>query len=188
MKYNELVETAKQIMLQIECHQAEIAKLAMEACEIRRGGNDDRKYSLIDFSKDTGIDHGSIKNWVAIYRDVFLKIEKSSPSAQEWKHGSRTHNAMRTLVDDQTAKGRGYKSQLPKEKVSKLFDEVSGGNPEESLAAHQALRYANMIRVTLGKIDLSTQNTQLLSQILNTLVPVTSKVSDHLTKNVKRRA
>jgi hypothetical protein len=183
-KYQELVEAAKRIMFQIECHQADIAKLALEACEISRGGDPStqaERYTLKDFANDTGIDHGSLKHWVGVYRDVFLKIDKPSPTKKEWHTGQRVHSAMRSLVDEKTARGRGYKAALPKEDVKNLYDEVLS-NPEVSIAADKALKYATLIRATLAKVDLSTQNPQLLSQILNTINPVASKIADHLTK------
>jgi hypothetical protein len=184
-KYQELVEAAKRIMFQIECHQADIAKLAMEACKIQRGGSPEDRYTLKDFADDTGIPHGSLKLWVSIYRDVFLKIENTSPTQEEWKSGSRTHAALRSTVDDETAKGRGYKSTLPAKTVKKLYDDISE-NPEQSVAADKALRYALMIRSILAKIDLSTQNPQLLSQVLNTINPVATKIADHLTQKGKK--
>jgi hypothetical protein len=186
-KYQELVDAAKKLMFQIECHQAEIAKMAMEACDIQRGGDHgERKYSLQDFANDAGIPYGALKSWVGIYRDVFVKIGKPEPTKQEWSNGSRTYASMRSLSPDDTGKGRNYKTNLPKEKVEKLYDEVSS-NPEESLAAHQALKYAHMIKSLLGKVDMGTQNAALLSQIVNTLIPVTSKITDHLTVGKRGR-
>ena len=184
-KYKELVEAARTLMFQIECHQGQIAKMALEACDIQRGGDHRGNFTLQDFSEDAGIPYGALKLWVGVYRDVFVKIDKPDPDKNEWKIGSKAYANMRSVVDTDTAKGRGYKSSLPKEKVEKLYKEVAD-NGEESLAAHQALKYAHMIKVTLSKVDLGTQNASLLSQILNTLTPVTSKVADHLTKKKVR--
>lgn len=187
-KYQELVESAKNIMLQIECYQAEIARLALEACEIIRGGfkaEHESKYTLKDFATDTGVEYGALRNWVQVYRDVLVKVDLPKPTKKEWEKGQKTLVAMKDLVEEKTLRRGGYKSNIPKAQVKELYREISE-NPEESMAAHNALRYANMIRSTLAKIDLNTQNAALLSQLLNTLNPVTTKVADHLTKKKVR--
>lgn len=63
--------------------RAQIAKLAVETCDVRRGGNYEGVYTLKQFAKDIGMSSTTLCEWTLIYK-AGLKINLTEPNEEEW--------------------------------------------------------------------------------------------------------
>ncbi len=189
-EYKTLVEAARKIYLDLECKQSEIAKLALKACNIVRGGSQESihaRFTLKDFASDSGIPYGALRSWVGTYQMVLQKIDIKNPTKEQWAAGYKTFNSLRTLEDRPTAQGRNFKEAIPKERIRNHFDRVAK-EAKTVNAAHTSLKYAQMVKSTLKKVDLKEQNTSILTQIMDVLDEVSDLINDHLTSQKRKGA
>lgn len=63
--------------------RGQIAKLALEVCDVRRGGNYEGIYTLKQFAKDIGMSSTTLSDWTLIYK-TGLKIDITEPTEEEW--------------------------------------------------------------------------------------------------------
>lgn len=68
------VKEVKGILKKIECHQLEIATIALKVCDIKNGPAGNR-YTLTQFAKDTGIPRSKLSQWVLVKQAVIDKLK-----------------------------------------------------------------------------------------------------------------
>lgn len=135
---NKIIKRAKALLQQREETKWEICRLAMEVCDIHRGGHRVAKgkkkpYTLYDFADDIGMHGKTLSNWVLNYKRVVLKLEINTeaipPAAKSTFSGAVERTRKRTKPDDS------------KTKVRKVFDEEYSGRTKE---ARNLDSYVNM--------------------------------------------
>lgn len=133
--YNDFVVKGKRIVQKLEelkelqnCYQAKIAKYAVSVCDIAHGGYSKGKYTIKQYALDIGIHPKTVQNWVAVYRNVLVKLDLTEPTVEEWRKASKVNNIMRvdrTIDNRRAGRPRGsrgaYKKQVPASRVQDLF-------------------------------------------------------------------
>lgn len=71
--FNRNVEAVRQLLKKNK-QSLQIAELCYEATEIVHGGKHSDLFTLAEFAKRTSINHKTLYNWVALYKDVYLKL------------------------------------------------------------------------------------------------------------------
>jgi hypothetical protein len=118
-----LVNRAKKLLREIETHQAEIAKLALQVCTIRHGGRSNGFYTITDFARDIGIERKTLSHWVSIYRDILSRIDIAEPTKEEWSAGGkalRLLNSAKTIENSLDGTPRVKKRKLSDAPVAEL--------------------------------------------------------------------
>lgn len=116
--WEECVKAAKLCVVRIGQYRMYIAKLAMRACDITHGGGghwndfEDQRH-LGKFAQEIGVNHKTMNEWVATYRDVVLKLP---PNEREMAMEDGNYKAVRRV------KGQVVKN-TPKKEVRVLFDQ-----------------------------------------------------------------
>lgn len=189
--YKELVEEAKGYLEKIDSYQYKVASMALQACQIRHGGKSTHIYTMADFARDTGMKAKTLSAWVTIYRDVLLPVGKPAPTKEEWKHGARTANLLKTQRSvDNRANGKvgtrdAYKKEVPVQKVKELFNKISSGenNIGKFERVYSSSGYNNSL---LKDIRLSDIPDGKLIRLMEWLDQSSDIINDHLTSMRKK--
>lgn len=189
-KYKELVDKAKKLYTTMKCYQAKIAKMAIEACEIRHGGISDGLYTLSKFADQAGIPRKTLGQWTLVYRNVIEKIDISVDdiSEDEWKIACRVdrylemENRQDNVHKNTPRKNRRYKDQVPAEKISRLFDkfkneEISPFQEE----CHKWNTHILTIKNNISKRDLNLANEKTLLELMENVDFIGDYINDYLT-------
>lgn len=83
IKWSENVSKAKDIVQKVRGYQMLVAGLAMEVCEITRGGNKkefSERYTIRRFAKEIKCHHKTLSQYVAIRTVVFNKLKPNQKS------------------------------------------------------------------------------------------------------------
>ncbi len=68
------VREARGLYLKLDQNRFKIAKLALEACDMRHGGDRDRRFTVKKFAMALGLYHKTLYEWIAIKRQVVDKL------------------------------------------------------------------------------------------------------------------
>lgn len=183
--YQDYVDQCKKILSEIESKKYEVAKLALEICEIQAGGRQNH-YNLKDFAKDIGLEYSSLKEWVKIYRDVCLMMNIDKPTKDQWTKARKTRIKI--------AKGDRAATFTP-EKVKKAYAEVDLGTSVFSSSKNYGKEtfefiYKDVKRIFIAtqKLDLNTQDQASIKNTLEILNRLSLILTGHVTKKTKLRA
>jgi len=90
LKYQDYVKKGRALLEELEdlkeiqdCYQSKIAKYALSVCDIRHGGQSGGLYTMKDYALDIGANPKTLSNWVAIYKNVLVKIGIEDPTIEE---------------------------------------------------------------------------------------------------------
>ena len=74
-KWNKSVSLAKELLERNKRRQIDIAKIALQVCEITWGGRSQVGcYTMKRFANETGINESTLSNWICVYRTVYEKL------------------------------------------------------------------------------------------------------------------
>jgi len=105
------VERAKLLYASRHQNQMEIARVALEVCEISWGGTPQtNKFTLLRFAEECGISSRTLSNWVGVRRAVFEKLPPEASS-----------NATFTQLAAISAR---VKPDAPRSHVFKVYDDL----------------------------------------------------------------
>lgn len=84
------VEAAKQHIAQVSKARLEITKLAMECCDIRRGGgghwtDHEGIYTVKKFAQEIGMNYKTLTNWIACYRGINAGLPPGEYKEEDYK-------------------------------------------------------------------------------------------------------
>ncbi len=70
------VNECRTILHKKKLYQIEIAKMALDVCEIKKGGNyKDDLFTVATFAKDIGVPKKTLQNWIELKTQVFDRLE-----------------------------------------------------------------------------------------------------------------
>ncbi len=131
------IESAKTLIKAKNANQMEIARLALECCEIKHGGSVSHKesmYTLSRFAKEIGIAYNTIHSWCLIRKNIFDKIEDTDKYLVPYV----TFQRMGSLVTSDTSRSD----------ITTLFKErIAFSNQDERLST-----YVSSIRSLCGNL------------------------------------
>lgn len=130
-KWRANVEKARDAYRMRNLNQMHIAKLALEVCEITRGGAKMHgKYTIKRFAEEAGISAKILSGWIAVRRLVFERIPENL--RRDVTYTKFAHVALRVTKD------------MPQEQIEKIFKKmVHGSEIEQRL--QRSLRYLRSI-------------------------------------------
>ncbi len=93
-RWNSYVLRAKKIHKRMTKDRLEIAKLAIEACDIRHGGgahwkNFEGIYTLNKFAHEIGVNYKTLHRWVKIYRLIKTQVPTPEWDESNWSAANR---------------------------------------------------------------------------------------------------
>lgn len=191
--YQNYVKLGKAELKTIEGHQRRIAEYAIKVCTIRHGGRSNGYYTLTDYANDIGMNIKTLQNWVQIYKNVILKLDKKRQDKATWKQAASVNQFLkedRTIDNQINERPRGskmaYKSDIHADKVQKLYDNMKEAKPFETefITITQAAK--NMKNV-LTKRDLSIIPDDRWGYLMKIIDECSDIINDHLTKNKKNK-
>lgn len=161
MLYESLVEHAQKLLEQIKVNRIEIAKIALQVCEISHGGISGDKYTLSKFADDIGMKRRTLSNWVELYRDIILKVGIVNPSEGEWEQARITGRLLkheRELANKALGnKGRKIlkNSDLDSETVSVIFEKAK--DSREMMKLERLYATSKHVRHLTSQISISSE-------------------------------
>ena len=175
----------------ISIHQAKIAEIALEVCDIRHGGRcPDDRYTLTRFSSDIGLPLKTVQNWVQTYRLVAVDAEIKMETRADWVAASRTSNLLkkeRSSINkmNDTPRSLGpYKKKVPKQRIIDIYTQVKEDKPfinEFAVATESAKR----VKFLMDKRDLNIIEDFKLVELMEILDYASEKINEHLTSKAK---
>ena len=187
------IRQGKILLEEIGTYQAEIAKRALEICDIRHGGKTLEKiYTIKDFANDIGMKPKTLQGWVGTYRDVVLKADIEINNSDDWKAASKTNNTLikeRTLVNklEGTPKKKGnYKKEIPATRVKSLYESIQADEKPFITELVTITQHAKHIKHILKKRELNLASDSNLTELMNILDEASDMINDHLTAKQPR--
>lgn len=192
-KRNLYVKQGKRLLEEIGTYQAEIAKMAVEVCDIRHGGKTKEKiYTMKDFAQDLGMKPKTLQGWVATYRDVVVKAGIEIKDVKDWGAATKTNNALKKertlqnkLIGAPKKKG-SYKKGVAASKVKSLYESIRADEKPFITELVNLTQSAKHIKFILGKRDLNIAEDAKLTDLMNILDSASDLINDHLTKKMPR--
>ena len=91
-KWIRCVKECKLLVMSREQSRLKICELTLEACDIKLGGGGHwekfkNQYHVGKFAEDIGVNSKTLRNWMLVYRYVFLKLPKDERKSFKWRHG-----------------------------------------------------------------------------------------------------
>lgn len=169
MEWNDYVEEAKLLILQLRYARIEIAKLAMKACEIKWGG--DRKWqdqskvkSLTNFASAIGVSYKTLHTYVLITEKVYYKLTKKQRDNFNYTAGRAT------LL--------GLKEGINKKEVQEKYTRQEKMNPRKRVILDilQRTKRFNEFMKDYSKLEVDYKD--MLQEI--------SGYCDSISKNIKK--
>lgn len=164
-KWEENVSRAKQLYSGRNKMQMEIAKLAMEVCEITRGGSIHGLFTITKFAEESGISPKVLSNWMAVRKLVFNKIppEKTYNSS----YTDLAHVALRV------------KPNFTNSQVERKFDELMVNSVDK-----QMLKYIGALRSILANFRDKDAANKCQTKTLQEIKFYNNQIDKHL-KDIK---
>lgn len=86
------VNKIKDLEDKIHIYEVDIVKIALEVCDIKRGGCAHHLYTIRDFAKDIGMNSKTLQNWVSAYRNVVPKLKSPDIiTKKDWSSVRKTN-------------------------------------------------------------------------------------------------
>lgn len=85
IQYSDNVIEARSLIKNKNNYQMRVARLCLDVCEIKKGGNHEGFFTVQDFAKDIGVKVKTLYNWIEHHRRIFSKLD-----AETKKHISQT--------------------------------------------------------------------------------------------------
>lgn len=178
--YEQIVSEARQHLEKIHFHKGEIAKLALEVCEIRTGRAEKGSYTSKEFAKDIGVSYASLMDWVRIYKNVCLPVGLENPTSDDFKDATKAYRQV-------TGKNTAQNNHNPEvffnktEDFQEAFLNIASGGETNDVFRH--IYYdLRKIKNKVEKLDLSTQDKTLMLNSMTLLDRISDTINDYLSK------
>ena len=191
--YNDYVFAAKEKLKQVKNIQAEIAKMAINVCDIRHGGISSAYYTMKDFSDDIGMNHATLAQWVAIYRNVLVKCDIKNPTPDDWKAASKTDRMLknRGTVNNTLSGHKGTlknnRKNAPKAVVKDMFEAIQGGDKHD-LDLDRLYTSSRHIICLAKRLEMDVVDENTLIRIMENLDSASDVINNFLTENKRNKA
>lgn len=191
--YQKLVRQGRETLKEIERlekkivgYQQKIAMWAVEVCDIRHGGRSNGLYTIKDYARDIGMNAKTLQNWVQIYRNVVMKLDK--PRAN-WQAASKTNDILRQEnvmknKKDGTPRRKGCKRFVPKERVQEIYERAINEKPFIS-EFHSAVAQAKHIKFLMKNRDLGIIDDYKLTHLMEELDTASEIINQFLTEKAR---
>lgn len=166
-RWQEYVNRAKPFVKKLNYCRMEIARLAIEACDIHYGGGDhwknfDGVYTLKRFAQEIGIHYKTLNRWTKILRDVKAKVPPEIYQEHDFMAGQRTLGRITR--------------KTPAKRVTEIYkQELERGSDafylNQFVRRVRTCKYFICEKANLGKLD---------QDQLDELRDLTNKISLHL--------
>lgn len=149
--FNENIQKAKSVFKSRNGYQLEIAKLALEVCEIKHGGsNKDDLFTLYEFSRRVGVKYKTLHVWTTVYKRIFKVL---SPDLKSKASFTDMKRAIESLPSSPSP-------ERVNEKVGQLCQALNNDN--------KLIRYCSSIKSMIHCLrngGLETSNIKTLNEI-----------------------
>ncbi len=175
----------------IHCYQIDIAKLAMAACEIKHGGISKGIYTIKNYADDIELPYKTVQNWVSVYRNVVLKLEKEVKTKEEWANAAAANRLLKSQrrndnkLAEKPSSRFAYKQDVPKGKVREIFKAVEEGKDNFLVSFIASSRSVKTILYKLEQGDLALIRDNDLTSMMETLDEASEIINRYLTKKAK---
>lgn len=110
-KWARCVKQCKLLVMSRDQSRLKICELTLEACDIKLGGGGHwdgfkNQYHVGKFSEEIGMNSKTLRNWMLVYRYVYIKLPKKEKESFKWRHGEivRSNNKTTKMSDAQIKK------------------------------------------------------------------------------------
>lgn len=185
------IQRGRELVQDIKQAQLEISRMAVELCVIGHGGISNNIYTLTDYANDIGMNKSTLANWVSIYRDVILKLPEIKQLNVDFRIARKVHSRLKqeqTAVNkdkDLTGKLSGYKKNMPKERVTSLYEQIEDESPVVG-EVQRCLASAKHIKSIITKRDLRLADQRFLTQLMENLDVSSDTINDYLTNGYNK--
>lgn len=123
-QYDLIVQSGKKLYIQLKNTENElyrlkkqIAKLALEVCDIRHGGISGNRYTLLKFANDTGIPVRTVSDWVRIFKlSKILDVDINSD--ENWRRVDYVSRKRGLIVAGKNISQEHVRAKAPIEKIT----------------------------------------------------------------------
>lgn len=160
------VNEAKEILAKNKLNQMEVARLALDVCEISWGGSHHRsRFTLTEFAKETGVLPKTLSNWVAIRVSVYDKLPPAYQARAKFKSMQTT--AAKVFRD------------TPSEKVLSVFREITEGSSFDQTMGH----YLCTFKSVTHNLVINSAAKEMSPKILEEFLFYCGKISYQIRKD-----
>lgn len=194
MTYNDYVKLGRALLREVRCYQVQIAYYATKVCTIRHGGKSGDLYTLSRYAYDIGMNSKTLSEWVSVYRNVILKLDKDMKkiTPHDWTVAQRVNyiltmekRAENEITGNPNKKsGSPYKGDFSKKKIKDLFKR----NYDERSFQHEVMRCTDAVISVKNKLllrDLSEASTSSLISLRENLDKASDIILNHLMNKRK---
>lgn len=168
-QWEENVNEARILIKNYKNSQMRIAKLALEVCEINRGGvkYKDSPFTLKKFAEECGIKPKTLSGWLAVKKNVYDKLDTETRAISSWT----TMDMVSRIVTPTESK----------EKVCKLLKEAAGRGSLDNTMIKYLLSLKGMVYNFQIKDAANKVKKEILEEILFYIEGVRHSIllSDH---------
>jgi hypothetical protein len=171
-KYDKLVIQAKALVKEINDNKWKVAKLALEAVDIKTGGHLKEVYSISKFADDIGLHRKTLSNWITEYKTVVVHLPEESLSLLPLK-GTLRGAITRTYQEASRT------NQKDPEVIRDLFNKQFYRNQEDRELETFLRQMRNLEFFINKKIVLKKMDQQHLSELLFNCNKITNGLNKH---------
>jgi transposase-like protein len=190
--YDQYVKMGRDLVNQINSHQAQLAYYATKVCEIKHGGKTrSTVYTIKKYAEDVGVHHKTLSEWVSVYRNVISKIDldPEKVTKKDWSVARRVQNlfneekrTVQSIMGMSGKKERGCRQDVSKERVKDLFNQNYDG-PSFQSEVYSWNDYVIFVKNKLLSRDLDKVSTSSLISLKENLDKASDIILKHITKS-----
>lgn len=191
--YKNYVTLAKKELKQIEGHQIRICQYALKVVTIRHGGRSDGYYTIKDFSADINMPYKTLQNWIQIYRNVAMKLNKPITTTTEFEKSRKVNDALKNVralnnaYNGTQGTRQEYKKEIPASVVQSMYDGLEDGTKPFIMEFTRVVAAAKHNLHILKKRDLSMIEDSHLVILMQILDQSSDIINNYLTAKKKRK-
>lgn len=191
--YKNYVALAKKELKKIEGHQIRICQYALKVVTIRHGGKSNGYYTIKDYANDIGMPSKTLQNWLLIYRNVAMKLNKPITTNKEFEKARKINDALKHVraldnkSNDRVGTRDAYKKEVPAIVVQSLYDGLEDGTKPFLVEFTRLVSAAKHNLHILKKRDLSIIEDNHLLVLMQILDESSDIINNHLTNKKKRK-
>lgn len=186
-----IVNEIKDIDKKIYAYQMDISKMAIAVCNIRHGGISRDIYTIKNYAADIGLPYKTVQNWVAVYRNVVVKLDKEVRTKKEWSDARVTNDVLKeerrniNKEDGKSNTRHAWKKHVPNKKVQRIYNNISENVNAFMRDFLRSSGSAKHILYLINNNDLSLINDRELLALMETLDKTSDIINEHLTEKQK---
>lgn len=189
LSYSDYVKLGKDLVQSIEAYQVKIAEYATKVCDIRHGGISTNYYTITDYAKDIGIPYKTLQNWVRVYRNVCVKVDKKIETKKDWEMARKTNDVLTMDITVENKKENTPKKirlrDIPKNKVQKTFDTLCEDEKPFLMEFNRILKSTKYTHGLIKVRDLNLISEDSLIHLMELLDNTSDLINNYLTDKKK---